>query len=233
VIPAKPPGYFNDYAGVVPKEKALALNEKLAQFERETSNQVVVAVFKKMESDSDVADYTRRVAESWKVGQAEQRNGAVLFVFTDDRKMFIQVGYGLEGALPDVTAFDITERHIKPRFRAGDYPGGLEEGVDLMMKAIRGEYKGDGGTVQERTRSNASSGCGPLGFIIMLIIVLTIIRLGRRRGGFGYTGFGGPFVSSGWGGGSSGGSSSSSGGGFSGFSGGGGSFGGGGAGSSW
>jgi uncharacterized protein len=233
-IPPKPPGYFNDYAGVVPKEKALVLNEKLAQFERETSNQVVVAVFKKMESDSDVADYTRRVAESWKVGQAEQRNGAVLFVFTDDRKMFIQVGYGLEGALPDVTAFDITERHIKPRFRAGDYPGGLEEGIDLMMKAIRGEYKGDGGTVQERTRSNASSGCGPLGFIIMLIIVLTIIRLGRRRGGFGYTGFGGPFVSSGWGGGSSGGSSSSSsGGGFSGFSGGGGSFGGGGAGSSW
>lgn len=234
-IPPKPAGYFNDYANVVPKEKALALNEKLAQFERETTNQVVVAVYRKMESDSDIADYTRRVAESWKVGQGEKRNGAVLFVFVEDRKMFIDVGYGLEGALPDVTAFDITERHIKPRFRGGDYAGGLDEGIDLILKAIRGEYKGDGSTVREKSRSNASSGCGPLGFIIMLIIVLTIIRLGRRRGGYGYTGLGGPFISSGWGsgGGWSGGSSSSSGGGFSGFSGGGGSFGGGGAGSSW
>lgn len=233
-IPPKPAGYFNDYANVVPKENALALNEKLAQFERETSNQVLVAVFRKAETDSDIADYTQRIAESWKVGQADKRNGAVLFVFLDDRKMFIQVGYGLEGALPDVTAFDITERHIKPRFRTGDYAGGLDEGVDLILKAIRGEYKGTGGTVQER-RAPASSGCGPLGFIIMLIIILTIIRLGRRRGGYGYTGLGGPFISSGWGsgGGWSGGSSSSSGGGFSGFSGGGGSFGGGGAGSSW
>jgi uncharacterized protein len=235
VVPPKPPAYFNDYANVVSKEKARVLNEKLAQFERETSNQVVVAVFRKMESDSDVADYTRRIAESWKVGQAEKRNGAVLFVFLDDRKMFIQVGYGLEGALPDVTAFDITERHIKPRFRTGDYAGGLEEGVDLILKAIRGEYKGDGATAQERSRSTASSGCGPLGFLVMLIIVLGIIRLGRRKGGYGYTRLGGPFISSGWGSGWSSGSSSSSssGGGFSGFSGGGGSFGGGGAGSSW
>jgi len=233
VIPPKPPAYFNDYANVVPKEKALALNEKLAQFERETSNQVVVAVFRKMETDSDIADYTRRIAQSWKVGQAEKRNGAVLFVFVDDRKMFIQVGYGLEGALPDVTAFDITERRIKPRFRTGDYAGGLEEGVDLICKAIRGEYKGTGETVEEK-RAPASSGWGPLGLLVMLIIVLTIIRLGRRRGGYGYTGLGGPFVSTGWGSGwSSSSSSSSSGGGFSGFSGGGGSFGGGGAGSSW
>jgi uncharacterized protein len=233
-MPPKPAGYFNDYASVVPKEKALALNEKLAQFERDTSNQVVVAVFRKMESDSDIADYTQRIAQSWKVGQADKRNGAVLFVFIDDRKMFIQAGYGLEGALPDLTAFDITERHIKPRFRAGDYPGGLEVGIDLITKAIRGEYKGDGGTSLEKNRTRPSSGWGPLGFLIMLIIVLTIIRLGRRRGGYGYTGLGGPFVSSGWGGGWSGGSSSSSsGGGFSGFGGGGGSFGGGGAGSSW
>jgi uncharacterized protein len=234
VIPPKPAAYFNDYANVVPQDKARAMNEQLAQFERETSNQVLVAVFRKMETDSDVASYTQRIAQSWKVGQAEKRNGAVLFVFIDDRKMFIQVGYGLEGTLPDVTAFDITERHIKPRFRTGDYAGGLEEGIDLILKAVRGEYKGDGTTVQEKSRSSASSGCGPLGFMVMLIIILTFIRLGRRRGGYGYTGLGGPIISSGWGGGWSGSSSSSSsGGGFSGFSGGGGSFGGGGAGSSW
>jgi uncharacterized protein len=233
VIPPKPAGYFNDYANVVSKEKALALNEKLAQFERETSNQIVVAVYPKMESDSSVEDYAQRVAESWGVGQKGQRNGVVMLVFIQDHKISIQVGYGLEGALPDVTAFDIRSRHINPHFRTGDYAGGLEEGIDLILKAIRGEYKGTGETVQER-RGPASSGCGPLGFIIMLIVVLMIIRLGRRRGGYGYTGLGGPFISSGWGsGGGWSGGSSSSGGGFSGFSGGGGSFGGGGSSGSW
>ena len=149
VIPPKPDGYFNDYAGVVSKDAASRFNEQLAQFERETSDQVVVAVFPKMQSDSDIADYTQRVAQAWGVGQKERRNGVVLFVFTQDRKMFIQVGYGLEGALPDATAFDITERHIKPLFRTGNYEAGLATGIDLICKAIRGEYKGSGKTVTE------------------------------------------------------------------------------------
>src|SRR5438477_7540638 len=150
VIPPKPTAYFNDYAGVISKEAALRFNEQLAQFERETSNQVVVAVFPKMQSDSETADYTQRVAQAWGVGQKEQRNGVVLFVFTQDRKTFIQVGYGLEGALPDLTAFDITEYRIKPHFRNNDYEGGLAEGVDSIFKAIRGEYKGSSKTHLER-----------------------------------------------------------------------------------
>ncbi|MDP9100348.1 MAG: TPM domain-containing protein, partial [Verrucomicrobiota bacterium] len=236
VIPPKPPAYFNDYASVVSKEKARVLNEKLAQFERETSNQVVVAVFRKMQSDSSIEDYAQRIAQAWGVGQKSQSggNGVVLLVFIDDRKMSIQVGYGLEGTLPDVTAFDIRSRHINPHFKNGDYEGGLEEGIDLICKAIRGEYKGDGETALEKRRtSGASTGCGPLGFLVMLIVVLVIIRLGRRKGGYGYTGLGGPFISSGWGSGWSSGSSPSSGGGFSGFSGGGGSFGGGGSSGGW
>src|SRR5260370_11637320 len=76
VIPPKPPGYFQDNAGVVSKEAALRFNEQLAQFERETSNQVVVAVFLKMESDSDVADYTRRIAEKWDIGRKRAQNAA-------------------------------------------------------------------------------------------------------------------------------------------------------------
>jgi uncharacterized protein len=236
VIPPKPTAYFNDYANVVPKERVVALNEKLAQFERDTSNQVVVAVFPKMETDSSIEDYAQRIAQSWGVGQKTRSggNGVVLLVFIQDRKISLQVGYGLEGALPDVTSFDIRSRHMNPHFRTGDYAGGLEEGIDLILKAIRGEYKGTGETAQEKSRPGPSSGCGPLGFIVMLIIILSIVRLGRRRGGYGYTGLGGPFVSSGWGSGwSSGSSSSSSGGGFSGFSGGGGSFGGGGSSGSW
>jgi uncharacterized protein len=230
VMPPKPDRYFNDYAGVVSKEAAQRFNEQLAQFERETSDQVVVAVFPKMQSDSDIADYTQRVAQAWGVGQKERRNGVVLFVFTHDRKMFIQVGYGLEGALPDITAFDITERRIKPLFRNGDYQAGLATGIDLICKAIRGEYKGSGKTVADQHRRGGASGLLP--FLIFVIVLIIISRLMRRLGGYGYSsGREGPvFLPMGGGG---GGWSSGGGGGFSGFSGGGGSFGGGGAGSSW
>jgi uncharacterized protein len=230
VIPPKPDRYFNDYAVVVSKEAAQRFNEQLAQFEHETSDQVVVAVFPKMQSDSDIADYTQRVAQAWGVGQKERRNGVVLFVFIQDRKMFIQVGYGLEGALPDATAFDITEYHIKLLFRNGNYEAGLATGIDLICKAIRGEYKGSGKTVTEQHRGRG--GLGLLPFIIFVIVLIVISRVMRRLGGYGYSsGRGGPvFLPMGGGG---GGWSSGGGGGFGGFSGGGGSFGGGGAGSSW
>ncbi len=237
VIPPKPPGYFNDYAGVVSKEAALRLNEKLAQFERETSNQVVVAVFRKMESGSSVEDYGQRVAQAWGVGQKgkSQGNGVVMLVFIEDRKISLQVGYGLEGALPDLVAYDIRSRHINPHFRNGDYEAGLTEGIDLICKAIRGEYKGDGKTNADRTARKVGGG-HILALIVMGIIIMSVISNSRRRRrGYGYSSGGGPFLG-GWGGGNSGGgwsSGSSSGGGFSGFSGGGGSFGGGGSSGSW
>ena len=241
VMPPKPPGYFHDAAGVVSKEAALRFNEQLAQFERETSNQLVVAVYPKMETDSSIEDYTQRIAQAWGVGQQDRRNGAVLFVFVQDRKMFIQVGSGLEGVLPDVTAFDITERNIKPRFRANDYEGGLATGIDLMMKAVRGEYTGSGKTVAERkTRSReGASGCSiPILLFIFVIIMMSFMGSRKRgRRGWGSSGGGGPFIfgggGGGWGGGGGGWSSGGGGGGFSGFGGGGGSFGGGGAGSDW
>lgn len=240
-MPPKPAGYFNDAAGVVSRDAALRFNEQLAQFERDTSNQLVVAVFPKMETDSSIEDYTQRIAQSWGVGQQDRRNGAVLFVFVQDRKMFIQVGYGLEGVLPDVTAFDITERNIKPRFRANDYEGGLALGIELMMKAARGEYTGTGKTVRERnTRTETGPGSGCSIPVILFVLLFAAMAFGgsrkRRRRGWGYSGTGGPIIfgggGGGWGGGG-GGWSGGGGGGFSGFGGGGGSFGGGGAGSDW
>jgi uncharacterized protein len=233
VIPPKPDRYFNDYAGVVSKEAAYRFNEQLAQFERETSDQVVVAIFPKMQSDSDIADYTQRVAQAWGVGQKDRRNGVVLFVFVQDHKMFIQVGYGLEGALPDATAFDITEYRIKPHFRNNDYEAGLTEGIDSILKAIRGEYKGTGKTVREARGGEKGNMFVPniLLFFFFVMFLFFLSRVIRRFGGYSYSSRGGGpvFIPSG-GGWSSGGGG---GGGFSGFSGGGGSFGGGGAGSSW
>ncbi|MDE3084624.1 MAG: TPM domain-containing protein, partial [Verrucomicrobiota bacterium] len=100
VIPPPPAHYFNDYANVVSPSTAADLDAQLTQFERDTSNQIVVAIYPHMQSDSSIEDYTVRVAQSWHVGQKVHDNGAVLFVFVQDRRMYIQVGYGLEGALP-------------------------------------------------------------------------------------------------------------------------------------
>src|SRR5438067_13415737 len=86
VIPPKPDRYFNDYAGVVSRGVAERLNTQLAQFERDTSDQVVVAIYRKMQSESSIEDYAQRIAQTWQVGQKDKRNGIVLLVFLDDRK---------------------------------------------------------------------------------------------------------------------------------------------------
>jgi uncharacterized protein len=238
VIPPKPAKYFNDYAGVVSPNTAAQLNFQLEQFERDAYNQIVVAVFPKMQSDSDAADYCVRVFNAWGVGQKDKRNGAVLFVFIQDRKMRIVTGYGLEGALPDATCKDIIEDVIKPRFKANDFNGGLAAGVNAILAATKGEYHGTGRTVREGER-NSGNQPGLAGFIFFLFVFLLIafaISRSRNSGAF--------YSNAGWvignvlgsmnnrgGGGSSwgGGGGGDSGG----FSGGGGSSGGGGAGGSW
>jgi len=232
-LPPKPANYFNDYAGVVSPGTERQLNDQLRQFERDTSNQIVVAIFRKMDTSSSIEDYTVRIANSWKVGQADRRNGAVLFVFTESHKLFIQVGYGLEGALPDILCKQIIENEITPRFKAGDYDGGLAAGVDAMIKATKGEYHGTGQIHGDKDGDMIDL---VVIAIIGLFVVISIVR-GWRRGTV-YSG-GGRRYSSGWGGGYWGGgggggfSSGGGGGDGGGFSSGGGSFGGGGAGGSW
>ena len=219
-IPPAPTAYFNDNAGVVSPAAAQQLDDKLRQFERDTSNQILVAIYPKMLSDSSIDDYSNRVAQSWKVGQAKTNNGAVLFVFVQDRSLFIQVGYGLEGALPDALAKQIIENDIIPQVRAGNWDAAMQGGVDGILAATKGEYKGTGGPVGGGGNQKPVGG---FGFIVLfIIIILTSILRGRRGYGYGRTGFG-PSFGGGFGGGGGGG----------GFSGGGGGFGGGGAGGRW
>jgi len=141
VIPPAPDAYFNDYAGVVRPATAQGLNAELDKFERDTSNQILVAVYPRMQSDSSIEDYTVRVAQSWRAGQKARSNGAVLFVFTQDRKLYVQTGYGLEAVLPDALCKRIIDDEITPRFRQGDYDGGLTAGVHAMIAATRGELR--------------------------------------------------------------------------------------------
>jgi uncharacterized protein len=226
VIPSPPAAYFNDYANVVSAGTVAQLNQTLEDFERQSSDQIVVAVFPKMQSDSSIEDYTVRVARSWQVGQKNKNNGAVLFVFVQEHKIFLQVGYGLEGVLPDALCKRIIDEQITPRFKAGDFDGGLTAGVQAILAAIKGEYKGTGTTVAEHLRSLKE--IAPKVFIVIIFVLIFVVFLRGGTLGRGYScwtiGSGGS--SGGWGGGGF-----SGGGG--GFSGGGGSFGGGGAGGSW
>ena len=242
VIPPAPVNHFNDYANVVSSSTANRLNSQLEDFERQTSNQIVVAVFPKMQTDSSIEDYTHRMAEKWKPGLKGRNNGAILFVFIADHKLRIDTGYGLEGALPDALASQIINQEIVPHFKSGDYEGGLTAGINAMMAATRGEYQGTGQTFKESQQHRQL----PIGFIfILVIIVLSFIYSGYqratmysrygRRGSFWWPFFLGMLSSGGSS--SSGGSWGGGGGGFGGgggsFGGGGGSFGGGGASGSW
>ena len=151
-IPDKPNRYFNDNVGLVTAEQASQFNEVLAQFERETSNQFVVAIYPYMDTESDAADYTQRIAQSWNVGQKDKRNGLVLFIFmktyTGKGRIQAQVGYGLEGAIPDVTAFRITQK-MGSYFKNKDYYNGIDSGINSFMAAAKNEHTGTGLTVAE------------------------------------------------------------------------------------
>jgi len=233
IMPAAPARYFNDFAGVTKPETAERLNATLEQFEKDASSQIVVAVFPKMQSDSSVEDYVNRLYRAWAIGGKEKNNGLLLAVFVQDRKVRIEVGYGLEGAVPDAIAKRIIDSEITPRFRSGDFDGGLAAGVNALILAARGEYQGTGRTVAQ-SRGSGRSPIVPFLPVIIFFAIFFLMTLGsrRRRGtmyGGGRHGWGaGPII---WGGG--GGGWSSGGGVGGGFSGGGGSSGVGGASGSW
>jgi uncharacterized protein len=235
-LPPKPTRYVTDRAGVFPAGRAEALNSRLEEFEKETSNQMLVWVDRRIPENFALEEFTVAAARRWAAGQAGRNNGVVLFVFTEDRKMRIEVGYGLEGVLPDALAHRIQEEEILPRFRSGDYAGGIEAGASAIIAATKGEYKGGGSTVASRSQRRRRSGGGGAGciaplFFLIFFLLIPLLRLSRWRtyGGRGWYGGGG-----GWGGfGGSGGGGGFGGGGGGGFSGGGGSFGGGGSSGSW
>ncbi|MEO7298437.1 MAG: TPM domain-containing protein [Verrucomicrobiota bacterium] len=223
VIPPTPDRYFNDYAKVVSAGTAETLNRRLEDFEKETSSQIVVAIFPKMRSESSLEDYTHRIYAVWKVGQKKKNNGAVLFVFVQDRKMRIENNYGLEGSLPDATCKRIIEDEIKPHFQRGDYDGGLVAGVNAVLAATKGEYKGSGRTVREQggaPQAGSHSMSRPfIPFIIFILLIIVLRSFGRRGvsyggsrrsylGGFPMGGWSGSSGSSGWSGGGGGGFSS-------------------------
>lgn len=216
--------YVTDKTGTLSSSEISELSEKLRQFDKKTSTQIVVYMTSTLGNES-LEDVSQRIAEKNGIGRKGKNNGVLLFIAKSDRKLRIEVGYGLEGALPDALADQIIRKKITPKFRNNDYYGGISDGVDAIMAAAVGEYQAD-----EKDKSSSDGLC-TVGFIAMFILsgmfifIFSIIRAIFFGGGWGSGGYrngGGGFFSGGSGGFSGGG-----------FSGGGGSFGGGGASGSW
>jgi len=237
-IPPKPTRYFTQQTQLVSPATAEALNQKLEEFEKKTSSQIIAVIFPRLPEGAALEDFTVRAAQAWGVGQKGKDNGAILFIFVADRKIRIEVGYGLEGAIPDAVTKRIIEDEIRPRFQRRDMEGGVVAGVNALMQAAQGEYRGTGTTVAQRGSGRVKCGSGIFLAIVVIVLLSIMARsLGggtmyhRRRRRHGY--WGTPWIPmGGWGG---GGRSSGGGGGWSsgGFSGGGGRFGGGGASGGW
>jgi uncharacterized protein len=154
VLPPAPSKYVTDKAGVLPAATVERLNKTLADFERETSNQVLVYVDHHIPDGVTLEEIGAAALNTWQVGQKGKNNGVILFVFVDDRKARIAAGDGLADALSNATSQQILDDVLRPHFRAGDYERGIDEGVQAMMKAARAAgFRGTGKTVAETRRS--------------------------------------------------------------------------------
>jgi uncharacterized protein len=225
-VPVYPPltGRVVDEVGLLSPAAAARITAQLEAQEKATSNQVVVAIVKSLQG-YEIEDYGVGLARAWGIGQQGRSNGVVLIVAPNERRVRIEVGYGLEGTLTDAISSDIIRNRITPAFRDGRFEAGIQEGVNGIIAAIDGAY-------QPMAQPEASP-IVPILMFLAFVFLVAILHAHRRRRGLWY----GPYLGGPWGGSPGGfsgrGSSGGFGGGGGGFRGGGGSFGGGGASGRW
>ncbi|MBX2992220.1 MAG: TPM domain-containing protein [Bacteroidetes bacterium] len=217
-----------DFTNTLSTAQVNALEADVARFEDSTSTQLVIVILPTI-GGASIEEFALRIAEANLIGQKGTDNGILLLIAKDDRKLRIEVGYGLEGVLPDGLAGTIIRREITPHFRDGDYYAGIKAGAEAIILATRNEHKAD-----KRKDDNEDTVGAIIIFLLLAFIILSALARGKRSRGllgtaalpilFGGGHRGRSSGGTGWGGG---------GGGFGGFSGGGGSFGGGGSSGSW
>jgi len=227
-----PPVLVTDLAGVLSPEQKQALENKLVAIDDSSSNQIAVVILPTLEGNP-IEEYATKLFRTWGIGNKKTNNGILLLIAIQDKKIRIETGYGLEGALPDITCNSIIDNDIKPAFREQAYYEGIDKATDNIAKAAVGEYK------VKRERQAKGKGSNLLLFLFIVFIIVAI--LGKKGGGGSNIGGGGfSDIATGMllgsllgGGGRSGGSDwgGGGGGGFDGF--GGGSSGGGGASGGW
>ena len=228
-----------DNANILDIQTEAEIEQKLIELENKTTSQLVVVTLPSLEG-YEIEDYGYRLGRHWGIGQKDRNNGALLIVAPNERRVRIEVGYGLEGTLTDALTSVLIHNAILPRFRAGDFPGGITRGVDDLVQVLEGdtEYVA---RAEQASRAETDDSDLMFQIIIWLFIAFWIWRLfrlnsrgnaarGRRRSSMPWIiptgmGSGGGLSRGGFGGGFGGGGG--------GFSGGGGSFGGGGSSGSW
>lgn len=176
-------GRVVDQAQLLDTAQVASLSAKLEAHEAQTGNQIVVVTIPELEGYA-IADYANRLGRSWEIGTAENDNGVLLVVAPNERKVRIEVGYGLEGALTDALSSVIIQREILPAFRSDNYPQGISNGVDAIIKAVDGEYTaptGGKGTGGSNAMSETLSNFLPLIFIAMVAVPEVLRRTGRHK----------------------------------------------------
>jgi uncharacterized protein len=230
-----PPRLVNDLSGssFLSSDEQARLEQKLENFANQTSNQIAVVIVNDF-GGLEPWDYAARLGHKWGVGQAKFDNGVIILINPSGRDLNIQVGYGLEGAIPDLTTKQIRENEMNPYLKNGENYKALDKGTDALIALAKGEYN----SAEYAAKNKRSSGGWKTALLIVIIIVVIIRMISRGGGGRGNGGLSmgtGFFLGSmlggrgGFGGGGS--SGGFGGGGFGGFGGGG--FGGGGSGGKW
>ncbi|KQC31121.1 TPM domain-containing protein [Flagellimonas eckloniae] len=182
-IPEKPKKQTSvyDYVNLLPASQSKALEQKLIRYSDSTSTQIVVAIIRSTEGEN-INYLGAQWGQKWGIGQAEKDNGILVLLAKDDRRIAINTGYGVEGALTDFMSKRIIESIIIPEFKKGDYYGGLDKGSDAIFQVLNGEFK------EERSFGNDQGFKfeSLLPFIIFIIIIIILSRRNKNnRGGRG------------------------------------------------
>ncbi len=179
-IPPRPEGYVTDRANLLSQETKDRLEAILRAYEVKTTHQIVLAIFPSLEGEV-LEDFSIHLADQWKVGQKGRDNGVIFLIFPKDRQMRIEVGYGLEGILPDASAGQILNGIVSPYFQKGDFEGGVVAGIQAIIQATEGEAGA------ERSEGNKDAG---IFLKIILIFFLSLAAIDLFRYGFYRTGHG-------------------------------------------
>lgn len=171
-------GRVNDYAGMLSSGTSQMLESKLSALEESDSTQLVVLTIASLEGEA-IEQFSIRVADQWKIGQEGADNGALLVVSKEDRKLRIEVGYGLEGRLTDLVSGQIIRNVIVPEFKKGRFDQGITAGVQAMIGVVKGEYT----AVPRKHRRSGSASNGPL--FALIAFVFLVSQLGRANKGLG------------------------------------------------
>lgn len=170
-------GRVNDEARMLSSAAAAELETVLRSFEDSTSNQVVILTIPSLEGEV-LEEYSYSVASTWKLGTAKNDNGVLLLVVRDDRKVRIEVGSGLEGDLTDLISGLIIRREIVPRFKSGDYDGGITAGTTAIMEAIKGTYAVDAEEGNSEERIGMLLGFGIFLFVVGMFTLIALFTTG-------------------------------------------------------